>query len=151
MHEDVSLIPLQDAPSASSQSQLGVPTNARERWPCPVTGCTKDFGRPQERDRHLLTYLPYWLFCPFPDCSWRGDRYNNLKNHWLIHANTSLCPRIEDCKIYEPAPLVQSIVRGESLIEVTATAISAVTSRAIELDKVGVWRDDWGHRRRVQH
>ena len=154
MHADFSLrlrtqIPSQDVPPTSSPNQHGAPTDGPIR--CPV--CGKTFSRTQERDRHVRKYLPYWFFCPFAGCSWRGDRYKNLKAHWnRTHTKSCVSPQLEDCKIYHPGPLVRSVVSGQSSIEeVTAIALFAVESRATELDKIRVWTDWWGRRQRVVH
>ena len=70
--------------------------------------------------------------------------------HWsAIHADFGDAPRPKDCHIYNPGPLVQSVVSGESPIElVTAIALQAVNVRAPVLDKVGVWEGEWGRRQR---
>jgi hypothetical protein len=72
-----------------------------------------------------------------------------MKKHWsTIHA-TRTSPEFEreDCRIYDPDPLLQSVVSGESTIEVAIElALQAVEIRAQELDKVGIWDDGWGRR-----
>ena len=150
----VHVAPTSATAPASSQSQvaqvqLGAPMDAPQQ--CPI--CRLDFYRPQERDRHLRTFLPHWFFCPFPRCAWRGDRFFNLKKHWTAtHATFSEAPKPEDCKIYDPEPLVQSVVRGESPIEsVITTALQEVQTRAQVLHKVGIWKDGWGRKQRARH
>lgn len=140
------------APASSphvAQVGLGAPMDAPPQ--CPI--CRRDFCRSQERDRHLRTFLPHWFFCPFPHCAWRGDRSFNLKRHWTTtHATFGEAPKPEDCKIYDPDPLVQLVVCGESPIEPVITiALREVQSRAQVLHKVGVWKDGWGRRQRVRH
>jgi hypothetical protein len=133
-------------PSQAAQVGLGAPMSQ-----CPI--CGRNFCRPPERDRHLGTFLPHWLFCPFPRCGWRGDRSLNLKTHWkTTHATSGEAPKPEECRIYDPDPLVQSVVSGESPIESVITiALQEVQIRAHVLDKVGVWHDRWGRKRRVRH
>ena len=133
-------------PFPSQVAQLGVPTDASSL--CPV--CGQSFGRPAERNRHVRTHLPLWLYCPFLGCSWRGDRSYTLSTHWTEkHANFGEAPRPEDCKIYNPASLVQPVISGELVIEeATAIAVQAVRLRALEQDKVGIWEDEWGRGQR---
>jgi hypothetical protein len=148
LHEDASLVhlPSQLVPPSSSQSQFSqlepdVPTDPPFQCPCPF--CEKDFNRPQERNRHIRTYLPASYFCPIERCPWRGDRHHNLKAHWRTkHANFNEAPQPEDCKIYDPDPLIQSIVNGRMpMEEATLIALTEVERRAAVLDKVGIWTD----------
>jgi hypothetical protein len=136
-------------PFSSQVAQVGAPTDAPP-W-CPV--CEQSFGRHQERDRHVRTHLPFWLFCPVLGCAWRSDRSYTLVTHWTEnHPNFGEAPRPEDCKIYNPDPLVQSVVSGELLIEeATAIALQGVRIRAQEQDKVGIWEGEWGRRLRVRY
>jgi hypothetical protein len=106
---------------------------------CPV--CEQGFGRVQERNRHVRKHLPFWLYCPFFGCSWRNDRPYILATHWAEnHAYFGEAPRPEDCRIYNPDPLVQSVISGELLIEeATEIALQEVRIRAQEQNKVGIW------------
>ncbi|KAH9991831.1 hypothetical protein BJV77DRAFT_486002 [Russula vinacea] len=47
---------------------------------CPI--CGRKFSRAQERDRHLESYLPHSIHCPFQGCPWTGRRRWDLKTHW---------------------------------------------------------------------
>jgi hypothetical protein len=140
-----SLPSITPASSLTHTSQLDVPTDALPQ--CPV--CERSFRRPQERDRHVLTHLPYFLFCPLPDCSWRGDRPYCLRRHWTNHhAESGEVPDLEQCHIYDPDPLVPSLGNRVLLIEeVTEAVLQVVRVRAQELDKVGVWKGEWGRAR----
>jgi hypothetical protein len=135
----------------SQVAQVGLAEPMDEPPHCPI--CRRNFKRLQERNRHLRTFLPHSFFCPRPHCPWRGDRRCNLNKHWqTTHANFGEAPNPEDCKIYDPDPLVQSVVSGESPIELAITiALQEVQSRAQILDKVGVWKDGWGRIPRTQH
>jgi hypothetical protein len=137
------------APFPSQVAQVGVPIDASPR--CPV--CERSFGRLQERNRHVQTHMPLWLYCPSFGCSWRNDRPYALATHWTEnHANFGEAPRPEDCKIYNPDPLVQSVISGELLIEeATEIALQAVRIRAQERNKDGIWEDEWGRGQRVGH
>src|SRR6266576_7035331 len=48
---------------------------------CPV--CKVAFDRVQERNRHVESYLPHSVRCPFPGCTWTGRRqWDFKKQHW---------------------------------------------------------------------
>jgi hypothetical protein len=48
----------------SQGAQPDAATDASPQYPV----CEQSFGRPQERDRHVQTHLPLWLFCRFLGC-----------------------------------------------------------------------------------
>src|SRR6266850_2792338 len=133
-------------PFPSQVAQANVPTDTSPL--CPV--CDQCFGRPAERNRHVRTHLPLWLYCPFLGCSWCSDRSYTLSRHWEEeHASFGEAPRPENCKIYNPDSLVQLVIRGELVIEeATAIAVQAVRIQALEQDKVGIWEDEWGRGQR---
>lgn len=135
----------------SQVAQVGLGSLAAPMHQCPI--CRRIFRRPQERDRHLRTFLPHCLFCPFPRCGWRGDRSFDLRRHWTkTHTTFGEAPKPKECEIYDPDPLVRSVVCGESPIESVITiALGEVQSRAQVLNKVGIWKGGWGRRRRVRH
>ena len=113
--------------------------------------CGRYFRRSQDRDRHIRTFLPHWVFCPFPLCPWRGDRQDNLKAHWkTAHADCDEVLKQEYCKIYDPIPLVKSVVCRELSIEFAAhNALLEVERRAQELGKLGIWTDWWGRPQKI--
>jgi len=96
------------APSQDQVPELDAPTDN----PCPL--CRRNFRRRQDRNQHIRTFLPHWVYCPFLHCPWRGDRQDNLKAHWKTHANCGETLKQERCKIYDPALLVKSIVSCQS-------------------------------------
>jgi len=114
---------------------------------CPVCGQT--FKRKQERNRHLRSYLPHCIYCPFPGCAWRCDRHDNLRNHWeKNHADYGQAPQKRGCEIYNPDAFVKSVSRGEMSIEQAAeSALSEVIRRAFEEDKQDLWAENWWGRR----
>lgn len=116
--------------------------------PCPVPGCLSWFQRPQERNRHLLTHLPHWIHCPAPGCSWRGDRLSAFRRHWSNgHPSSSQELGEDQCKIYDPLPLVEKIVRGSLCIQAAkGVAISMVKGKGIELDKWELCENPWGRK-----
>jgi len=139
-------VPRQDVTDGSSQDQ-GVQLNESESRPmCP--NCGKEFNRRQERDRHLRSYLPHFIYCPFPRCPWRGDRYVNFKTHWKkAHKKINSVPGKKQCQIYCPKEPVRQILSGAWTIEEAASiALSEVAIRAYELGKRDVWKDDWGRK-----
>jgi hypothetical protein len=122
--------------------------------PCPVPGCSSLLGRSQERKRHVLTcHLPFWLHCPFPDCSWRGDRVGIFKSHWTRdHPSSSQELDEDQNKTYDPCPLVNGVVEGKlSIQDAEGQALSMVKKRAVELGMQELYEKPWGRKaRRVQ-
>jgi hypothetical protein len=140
--------PVAPASFPDQDAQVSTPMDAASPQ-CPV--CGRDFHRPQERNRHVQTYLPHWILCPFEGCVWRGNREYDLKVHWLIHA-ADKDPQLEDCIIYNPDPLVQAVLNRESTMEqAIAIALQAVRIRAQEPDKAGIWENEWGRRQKSLH
>jgi hypothetical protein len=117
-------------------------------WICPI--CSAPLGRPQDRKRHILSHLPYWIQCPDPACSWRGDRWENLNKHRRkAHPHSTQEQEKPNSIIYDPWPLVQGITESRTPIEAARViAISMVEIRASELGKSMLWGDFWGRRRR---
>ncbi len=136
------------APSQNQVAQVDSPKGPP--WECPIGG--RIFKRRQERNRHLRAFLPHSLHCPFSYCPWRGNRYNNLKSHWVTKHPNCKVPHKKRCQIYDPDPLVEQIVGRQLSIEAAAErALSAVESRVQGLNKVNVWEDGWGHKQQKSH
>lgn len=138
-------------PFSDQAFQVSTSADATTSLHCP--SCGKLFSRRQERDRHVKSYLPNSLFCPFAHCSWRGDRVNTLKTHWrTTHPYFGEGPRPEDCRIYDPDPLVRGVAGRELTIEhARMIALQVVKLRAPELGKLGIWNGEWGRRIRPLH
>ncbi|KAI0250319.1 hypothetical protein BJV78DRAFT_590078 [Lactifluus subvellereus] len=117
-------------------------------WPCPI--CAASFRRWQDQKRHILSHLPHWIYCPDPDCSWRGDRPDAFKKHWCgDHPSSSQEPDKHEFTIYDPEPLIESILEGSILIEEAQSyAVSEVRRRTQELDKSALWDNSWGRKGR---
>lgn len=114
---------------------------------CPV--CPALLGRLQDRKRHKLSHLPQWLQCPDPGCSWRGDRWENLKKHRLkVHPSISQESDKCKCIIYDPWPLVKMITDNTTFEDARNRAISLVEKRAIEVGKLELWGNFWGRKER---
>jgi hypothetical protein len=143
-----------DTPVPSQDQVAQVDSPMGPSWERECLICGKIFTRPQDTNRHLCACLPHSLYCPFQDCSWRGNRFECLKTHWTRkHKNGGKVPRKEQCQIYDVDPLVKQIVGGQLLIEAaTDIALSEVGSRVQVLEKVEAWAGDlWGHKERKYH
>ena len=131
-----------------------IPQQRARNWPCLAPGCPSSFDRPQDRKRHLLTHLPHWIHCPYPDCCWRGNRLGALRGHWA----NSHPPRGQDLdrdqfKAYDTGPLVERIEEGSISVEGAKNeAMTMVRAKAAELGKQELWENPWGRkgRRRTQ-
>jgi hypothetical protein len=122
----------------------------RRDWPCPVPGCSSSLGRLQDRDRHILIHLPYWIHCPNLDCSWRGDRPSDFKRHWRRdHSSSSQEPSEDQHKTYDPLPLVGKIVWGTlSIQDANEHALSMVRKKSSELGMKDMYENPWGRKGR---
>jgi len=145
--EFVASSPVQDqAAELAAPADTGTP-----QYPCPI--CGRIFQRSQERNRHVRSFLPHWIYCPFPhsSCPFRCNRRGNLANHWREeHAGSGHVPQKQHYQIYDPDELVTAVVSGQMFMEQAENnALSAVGMRAQELGKEGTWGGDfWGRRRR---
>ncbi|KAH9961579.1 hypothetical protein BC827DRAFT_327709 [Russula dissimulans] len=136
------------------KTQFKAPTPKRRtnhaKKRCPV--CLASLGRPQDRERHMLSHLPYWLYCADPGCSWRGGRWEALNRHRRnAHPSSSQEPVKGDASaiIYDPWPLVKGIIVGDvPLEEARKYAVSMVEKKALELTKSELWKDFWGRKGR---
>lgn len=63
-------------PASSSPIQSPV----TRPWQCAL--CSERFRRKQERNRHELAHLPFYIHCPAPNCLWRGNRDLEFRKHW---------------------------------------------------------------------
>ena len=121
-------------------------------WPCPASGCVSSFGRRQDRNRHILIHLPYWIHCPYPGCSWRGDRPNLFRIHWDRDSNHPSSSRDLDerqFRTYDPWPLVGKIEKGSlSIRDAKAYAISMVRKKASDVGKPELCENPWGRKGR---
>ena len=120
---------------------------------CPYPTCGRIFDRSQERNRHLRSFLPHWIHCPFQHCPYRCDRPDNLANHWTKkHSNHGQAPQQHEYQIYDPNPLVTRVVSGQIAMEIAIDiALSQVEMRAPELGKEDAWRGNWWGRRLKPH
>jgi hypothetical protein len=115
---------------------------------CPI--CGRQFRRAQERDRHLVSYLPHSIYCPSQGCAWKGRRQCDFKAHWKKnHPETDQVPGKKTNEIYDPKKFVKRIVDGSSPDEVARIAFLKVQERFMELGKVDVGANVWGRKRKL--
>lgn len=147
-----SLQPPALSPRAGIVDLLPIRKRRVHTFPCPVLGCPSSFGRAQDQRRHLLTHLPRWIHCPAPDCSWRGDRLSAFLRHWgRDHPSSSQVPEEDQCKIYDPLPLMKGIADGSVSIQAAQKyAISMVQKKASILGKPELFENLWGRKQRKQ-
>ena len=147
--------PTSVAPSHFEDKATGVPfTVSAPKGPthntnrnCPI--CAASLRRSQDRKRHILLHLPRWLQCQAPGCSWRGDRWEHLRKHRLkVHPSSSQESDTHESIIYNPWPLVEWITDNTTFETAKTIAISLVEVKAKELEKLELWGDLWGRRRR---
>ena len=131
--------------TASTASTPKSPTHNTDK-DCPI--CPASFRRPQDRKRHVLSHLPRWLQCQAPGCSWRGDRWEHLREHRLkVHLSNSQELDSRESIIYDPLPFVEGITNNATFENAKTIAISLVEVKAQELGKSELWGDLWGRKR----
>ncbi|KAH9022562.1 hypothetical protein EDB85DRAFT_1995797 [Lactarius pseudohatsudake] len=125
----------------------------RNRWQCPI--CWESFPRRQERDRHELTHVPYFIHCPLPHCTWRGNRADLFKKHWQqvdhcsYHGYYGRAPERSQIETFNPSLILNQITNGSiSPGEGEAQAIFLVQMKAHELQKQSMLMDPWGRNKR---
>ncbi|KAH9080406.1 hypothetical protein EDB83DRAFT_979407 [Lactarius deliciosus] len=121
-----------EAPPEESQSMTGS---------CPDPTCTVDCGRLQELERHVLKHLPHYIYCPHPDCSWRGNRRYSLIDHYKKQHGEVLDRDSSDVfTIYDGKRLAKRLVNRELTLEqATDEADGLVRTKAVELGKWAMW------------
>jgi hypothetical protein len=110
----------QDSDQIDSQPNENTPSTSPG---CPV--CKVTFCRPQERNRHVESYLPHSILCPFQGCVWTGRRQTDFKDHWKkSHPGIDQVSGKDKNKLYDPRVFVKMIVDGMPVEEVTRSALS---------------------------
>lgn len=131
---------------ASAASTPKGPTHNTDKY-CPI--CAALLGRFQDRKRHTLSHLPHWLQCQASGCSWRGDRWEHLRKHRSkVHPSNSQESDTRGSIIYDPWPLVKGITDNTTFEVAKTIAIFLVEEKAKEVNKLELWEDLWGRRRR---
>jgi len=146
-HTDLVSVPslLVTTPSSPNPVSQAAPMPT-QLFRCPR--CDRGFRRWQDRDRHISVHLPHPYYCRFPRCPWRGDRPENVPKHWNnMHPEYGPAPSRQQSQIYDSKQLVTAIVNDILSVEEAAEiALSAVATKAIELEKGDVWENGWGRR-----
>ena len=139
--------PLSRAPSNNSF------TTTRNRRQCTI--CPELFARWQDRDRHKLQHLPYFMHCPLPHCPWRGNRAELFKKHWQqedhrsYHEYYGHNPEGSQIETYNPRDVLNKIRCGAiPPCEGEDEAIILVQVKAYDLQKTSVWTDLWGRKKK---
>jgi len=122
------------------------------RWPCPM--CPETFRREQERNRHELTHIPFFLHCPLPHCPWRGNHIYSFKKHWQkadhlsYHQHYGHAPEGYQIETFNPHVILQHIKDGAiSLTDGEDIAIALVELKGHDLEKLSMWKNLWGRKR----
>lgn len=141
------------APSFPIQRTVTPLTTVNNRWRCPI--CLGAFSRWQERDRHELIHLPYFMHCPLPHCAWRGNRAGTFKNHWRqedhrsYHEIYGRTPERSQIETFDPWVILNQIANGAiTPREGEVQAILLVRMKACELQRLSMWMEPWGRNTR---
>jgi hypothetical protein len=104
--------------------------------------------RQQELDGHYQVYhLPCWLFCPLPDCQWRGGRVSEYNKHWNAHQYDQN-PAEGQYQIYNVKMVLDWIKdsQGGDVVSIAQSfAVDLVKERALELGRQDWLQDPWGY------
>lgn len=107
----------------------------------------------QERNRHIESYLPHSLYCPYRACRWTGRRQEHFEKHWVKgHSKswTEKAPGKELSEIYDPKEFVKLIVDRTSPVEIVAwSAFLQAQERLVELGKEEVGAKLWGRKKKT--
>lgn len=112
---------------------------------CPL--CEDTFSRVQERNRHLESYLPHSVHCPFQSCTWTGRRQYDFKGHWTRKHPVDQVPGEDATEIYDPKDFVKSILDGTPVEEVARSAFAKVQESLRGLGKPDVVASVFGRNR----
>ncbi|KAH9047689.1 hypothetical protein EDB84DRAFT_441047 [Lactarius hengduanensis] len=97
-----------EAPPEESQSTTGTCPS------CAYVSC----GRLQELERHVLKHLPHYIYCPRPDCNWRGSRRYSLIDHYKKQHGEVLDRDSADAfTIYDGKRMAKRLVNREVTLE----------------------------------
>ena len=127
-------------------------TTVNRLWQCSI--CLDLFSRRQERERHQLLHIPFFLHCPLPHCAWRGNRYNSFRKHWQkedhrsYHEQYGHTPEQSQVETYDPRVILNQLINGAiSLREAQDDAVFLVQIKSYELQKADMLTHPWGRER----
>ncbi len=101
---------------------------------CPVF--QSEYHRVQERDRHVESYLPHSILCPFRGCTWTGRRQWDFKEHWgRKHSKAGQVPVEDAIGLYDPREFVKMILDGTPVDDVARSAFRKVQESLERLSK----------------
>lgn len=147
---------LTPSPQPEDEDELEVDAQLHESESTPYVApecinCGHKFVRVQERNRHLESYLPHSIYCPFPACSWTGRRQWDFKEHWgRKHREAGRLPREDENEIYDPKDFVKSIVGGAPVEEVARSAFVKVQESLERLGKPDMGANVLGRNRALR-
>jgi hypothetical protein len=138
--------------------RVALPVNTTSNLSCSMSPlCREPFLRRQERDRHELAHLPFFLHCPVAGCLWRGNRGNEFQKHWQQKDPThhsgrkqyGCTPERSQIETFDPKEILDRIKNGAiSLTEGQDQAILMVQVKSFELEKLDMMTHPWGRSRR---
>ena len=136
----------QDSDQVNSQPNENTPSILSG---CPV--CKVTFYRAQERNRHVESYLPHSILCPFRGCVWTGRRQTDFKGHWKKgHPGIDQVPRKDANELYNPRVFVKMIVDGTPVKEVQRSAFSKAQESLKDLGKAHMGANVLGRNGKLQ-
>jgi hypothetical protein len=138
----------QDELEVDAQLKESTPSSSMPVIPAECKVCGNKFSRIQERNRHLESYLPHSILCPFQGCIWTGRRQWDFKEHWRRkHPEAGQAPGEDANEIYDPKDFVKSIVDGTPVEEVARSAFAEVQESLKRLGKPDVGANVLGRNR----
>ncbi len=104
----------------------------------------------QDRNRHVESYLPHSICCPFPSCFWTGRRREEFKGHWKKkHPEIGQVPVENANELYDPRTFVKMILEGTPVDEAARSAFTKVQDSLKRLGKADTRVNVFGRNRRM--
>ena len=137
-----------DASSTDSSYSVREETASKETASAPETCrvCQKEFGRPQELERHIRElHLPHHLYCWQPSCTSTGTRAYSLKeSHYADKHPGVPLPEQDPPVIYDAKVLAKQVRNKEiGIEEAVREARTLFEEKAEQEGKLGSWRRRW--------